>query len=148
MVRHQHIGVNCATESSGKSVQLLEIVCVVVRGVEARGAIVAALDDMQRNSGGAKAGATDMENLRGAASPGRADANRKPELASIRAPYAQRALLPSSVRPIENVVCPYLSSARAPASACSRACLSSGTRGCAPEFGRARTSAGVVFANG
>jgi hypothetical protein len=90
VVRHQDVGVNRARKLVGEPVQLLEIVCVIFRRVEARAAIVPALDCVQRNSSSAEAGAARQGATYGwPVLHGRAGAMRAVTVDSIREAYSR-----------------------------------------------------------
>ena len=58
MIGHEHIGMNGAAELTRKLFQVMKIQRVIFIGKEARGAIIAPLDDVQRQTGESQARAT------------------------------------------------------------------------------------------
>lgn len=63
MIRHQHIGMYRAAKAACQRIEMLKVEQVIRFGVEADGAVVAALNDVPGNAGNAKAGATGHGNL-------------------------------------------------------------------------------------
>ena len=56
VVRHQHVGVDCALFAQRDLVEVVQVATVVVRREEARLAIVAALDHVLRDTGQVESG--------------------------------------------------------------------------------------------